>query len=116
MSSNPMDSTVLIPLLFALEPGFEDLHHGSLIRIVRPEGEHVGALHVSRPADPPRFGAVVQFGPAGVTGDSAPPATSDASFAATGHAGLPVHRLTLEELRRIERTGKPDVPFVLVVS
>ncbi len=110
-----MDSTVLIPLLFAMEPGFDDLHDGSRICVVRPDGEHVGVLHVTRPSNPPRFGAVVQFGPAGATGHSAPPTTGDGNFAATGHSGLPVHRLTLDELRGIVRTENAEVPFTLNV-
>lgn len=110
-----MDSTVLIPLLFPTEPGFADLPDGSLIRVVLPEGEHVGVLQVTRLPDPPRFGALVRFGPSGVTGDSAPPDTGDGGFAATGHSGCPVHRVTLEELRRIERTADPRVPLVLNV-
>lgn len=108
-----MDSTVLIPLLFPAERRFEDWPDGSLIRVVRADGEHVGVLHVTRLPDPPRFGAVVQFGPAGATGDSTPPEMGDRSFVTRGHSGCPVHRLTLEELHGIERTGDSEVPFVL---
>lgn len=108
-----MDSTVLIPLLFPVEPSFQDLREGSLIRITCPDGEHVGVLHVTRLPGPPRLGALIQFGPAAKTKDFPPPPTGEGGFVATGHAGLPVHKLTLEELRRIERTGDVGVPFVL---
>lgn len=110
-----MDSTLLIPLLFPTEPGFTDLHDGSLIRIARPDGEYVGTLHVTHQADGERFGAIVQFGLTGATGGFAQIPACDQCFAATGHAGVPVHRLTLDELHAIVRTGDPKVPFELIV-
>ena len=116
LPSSNMDSTLLIPLLFPTEPGFADLRDGSLIRVVRPDGEYLGTLHVTHQADGKRFGAIVQFGPSGVTGDSTPPPACDQCFATTGHAGLPVHRLILDELRAITRTNDLRVPFELIVS
>lgn len=110
-----MDSTLLVPLLFPAEPGFADLHDGSLIRIARSDGEYIGTLHVTHQADGERFGAIVQFGPTGATGGPAQPPVCDQCFAATGHAGLPIHRLTLEELHAITRTDDPKVPFELIV-
>ena len=62
-----------------------------------------------------RFGAIVQFGPTGATDGSAQSPACDQCFAATGHAGLPIHRLTLDELRVIARTGDPKIPFELIV-
>ncbi len=96
-----------------MEPAFDDLHDGSLIRVVRPDGEHVGVMHVARLPDPPRFGVIVQFGPSAQTKHAPPPPTSDQGYVATGHSGLPVHKLTLEELRGIERTDNLEVPFAL---
>ncbi len=78
--STDMDSTIFIPLLYPLEPAFDDLHDGGLIRVVRPDGEHIGVLQVTH-----RFGALVQFGPVSTTGPSTPP-TGDPSFVGTGHA------------------------------
>ncbi len=99
-----------------MEPAFEDLRDGSRIRVVRPSGEYVGVLHVAHQPAANRFGIIIQFGPANMTGDSLPDVVSDQAFVATGHCGLPIHRLTLEELRSIERTGDPQVPFALTVS
>ena len=115
LPSSNMDSTLLIPLLFPAEPGFADLRDGSLIRIARPDGKYIGTLHVTRQADSQRFGAIVQFCPTRATGDSTPPLTCDQRFTATGHAGVPIHRLTLDELHAITRTGDPKVPFELIV-
>lgn len=112
--SKAMDSTILIPLLFPMEPPFEDLTDGSLIRVIRPDDEHIGVLQVTRQTEANRFGALVRFGPFSRTGHSTPP-TSDQGFVGTGHSGLPIHRLTLEELHEIERTGDPEVPFALAV-
>ena len=110
-----MDSTLLIPLLFPTEPGFADLCDGSLIRVARPDGKYIGTLHVTHQAHSKRFGAIVQFGPTSATAGSNLSLTCDQRFAATGHAGVPIHRLTLDELRAITRTDDPKVPFELIV-
>lgn len=112
LPSSNMDSTLLIPLLFPTEPLFADLLDGSLIRVVCPDGEYIGTLHVTRQVEGQRFGAIVQFG---VAGDLVQPPACDGCFAATGHAGVPIHRLTLGELHAIIRTNDPTVPFELVV-
>lgn len=110
-----MDSTLLIPLLFPVESAFVDLRDGSLIRIARPDGEYIGTLHVTHQSDSGFLGAIVQFGPISATDGSTQLPACDQRFAATGHAGLPIHRLTLDELRAVARTGDPKVPFELIV-
>lgn len=110
-----MDSTVLIPLLFPMEQGFEDIHDGGLIRVSGLDRQYVGTLHVTRLAAPARFGVILQFGPSEVTGSPAPTSCGDGGFTTTGHSGLQTHRLTLEELRRIVRTGDSRMPFALDV-
>lgn len=111
-----MDSTVLIPLLFPMEQAFEDIGDGSCIRVLGPDGdEHVGVLHVTRLPEAGRFGAIIQFGPADAVESSAPASRGDPGFTHTGHSGRPMHRLTLEELHGIERTGDAGVPFALAL-
>lgn len=115
LASSNMDSTLLIPLLFPTEPEFDDLRDGNLIRIARADGEYIGTLHVTHQADSKCFGAIVRFGPTSLIDDPTQPPVCDQRFAATGHAGVPIHRLTLEELRAITRTGDPKVPFELII-
>ena len=98
-----------------MEPGFADLCDGGLLCIVRPDGEYLGSLHVTHLDEEQRFGAIVHFGPTGAADDSVRPPVCDQRFAATGHAGVPIHRLTLDELRAVERTGDPKVPFRLTI-
>ena len=97
--------------LFPVEPSFEGLLDGSLIRVIRLGSEYVSVMHVTRLSDP----VLVQFGPFLAMRDWLPPATSDQEFVATGHSGLPVHKLTLEEPRGTKRTSDTEVPFALTI-
>ncbi len=115
LPTSNIDFNILIPLIFKKQPGFADLRDGSLIRVARPDGKYIGTLHVTHQADGERFGAIVQFGPTGATDGSAQPPACDQCFAATGHAGVPIHRLTLDELRAITRTGDPKMAFEWII-
>ena len=108
-----MDSTVLIPLLFPMQSEFEDFLEGKCIRVCHGDVVHLGTLFVTHQELAGLFGLTIQFGPSLVDGNF-PPCT-DGSFVTTGHAGLPIHHLTLDEVRRIQRTGDRRLPYALEV-
>ena len=108
-----MDSTVLIPLLYPMQQEFEDFGEGNCIQVTRNDVVHLGTLLVThlRPQD--LFGLTIQFGPSLV--DANFPASTNGSFVTTGHAGLPIHHLSLEEIHRIQPTGDRRLPYLLEI-
>ena len=108
-----MDSTVLIPLLFPMQSEFADFREGKCIRVFRKDSVHLGTLLVSHQKTEGLFGMTIQFGPS--LADANFPAGTDGSFVTTGHAGLPIHHLTWDEARRIQRTGDRRLPYALEI-
>ena len=107
----PVDSTVLIPLLFPMQSEFEDLRNGGRVRVLHGDVVHMGTLFVTHVKSAELFGLSIQFGPS-LTKENFLSCT-DGSFVTTGHAGLPIHHLTLDEVRRIQRTGDQHLPYAL---
>ena len=108
-----MDSTVLIPLLFPMEVAFADLCDGKSIQVLHEGTMHLGRLFVTHQEPQDFIGVSIQFGPSLVEGNF--PSTTDGSFVTTGHAGLQIHHLSLDEIGRIKRTGDPSLPYALSV-
>ena len=108
-----MDSTVLIPLLFPMQSGFKDFLEGKCIRVFRKDGEHLGTVLITHLKPQDLFGLTIQFGPSLADTNFSP--STDGSFVTTGHAGLPIHHLSLDEIRHIQRTGDQRTPYALEV-
>ena len=108
-----MDSTVLIPLLFPMQKEFEDFLEGKCICVFHQDVVHLGTLFVTHQEAKNLFGLTIQFGPSLADADF--PSTTDGSFVTTGHAGLPIHHLGLDEIRRVQRTGDRRLPYALEI-
>lgn len=108
-----MDSTVLIPRLFPMQREFGDLREGKCIRVFHQETVHLGTLLITHLKPENLFGATIQFGPS--LADANFPSSTDRSFVTTGHAGLPIHHLTLDEILRVQKTGDRRLPYALEI-
>ena len=104
-----MDSTVLIPRLFPMQSEFADLREGTRIRVSHKDVTHLGTLLVTHQVAERLFGLTIQFGPSLTEANF--PSNLDGSFVTIGHAGLPIHHLTLEEISHIQRTGDRRLPY-----
>ena len=109
-----MDSSILVPPLFPMQPEFEALHDGKQIRVLEKGRVHLGTLLMTHQREHGLCGGRIQFGAADVT-HSAPAPFAEEAFVSTGHAGMPIHLLSLDELRRIQATGDLEVPFTLEI-
>ena len=96
-----------------MQSEFEDLQGGKCIRVFRKDGVHLGTLLVTHQKAEGLFGLTIQFGPS--LADANFPSGTDGSFVTTGHAGLPIHHLTLDEMRLIQRTGDRRLPYALEI-
>ena len=108
-----MNSTVLIPRLFPMQSEFEDLREGKCIRVFRKDGVHLGTLLITHQKAEGLFGVTIQFGPS--LAEVNFPSSTNSSFVTIGHAGLPIHHLTLDEMRCIQRTGDRRLPYALEI-
>ena len=92
---------------------FTDFCEGKCICVTRNDVVHLGTLLITHLKPQSLFGMTIQFGPS--LADANFPLRIDGSFVTTGHAGLPIHHLSLEEIRRIQRTGDRRLPYALTV-
>lgn len=77
------------------------------------DATHLGTLLVTHQVAEGLFGLTIQFGPS--LAEANFPSSLDGLFVTIGHAGLPIHHLTLDEMSRIQRTGDRRLPYALEI-